>query len=130
MQQVFTGIKYKDPISGQFVPIAGLSGLQGDTPLLRKGQTGIEVSYDEGTTWTVLILFSDLVGYADFTAVLTAGSSTITIQDQLIDSTKMFDFYTDVYGISPINVNITNGSIVLTFDEQQTDLTIKARMWL
>lgn len=32
----------------------------GVTPLLRHGTLGIEVSYDNGTTWTVLVTWDDL----------------------------------------------------------------------
>ena len=63
MQQIFGGIKYKDPQTGNYIELSGLTGLQGETPLLRKGQNAIEVSYDNGTTWTTLIPFSDLVYY-------------------------------------------------------------------
>ena len=64
MQQSFGGIKYRNPVNGNYINLPALTGLQGKTPTLRKGLNGIEVSYDDGTSWQDLISFSELVYYA------------------------------------------------------------------
>lgn len=67
-------------------------------------------------------------GYTDLIRTLTAGSTTLTISDELITTDSTFDIYTSVYGVNPTNVIASTGSIVLTFEAQQSDLGVKVRL--
>ena len=61
----------------------------------------------------------------ELTAVLSAGSTTVTISDAAILTTSTVDIYTDVFGVNPEDVAVTTGQIVLTFPEQENNLNIK-----
>ena len=67
--------------------------------------------------------------YTDVTGTLTAGSTSITLSDASIDSTKTFDFYTDTFGVNPTAVSVASGSITLTFEAQQSAVEVKVRVW-
>lgn len=69
------------------------------------------------------------ISYTDLTATLTAGSTTVTITNAIIDSTKTIDFYTDAFGVNPTAVSISNNSITLTFEAQQSNVSVKVRVW-
>ena len=61
----------------------------------------------------------------ELTAVLSAGSTTVTISNAAILTTSTVDIYTDVFGVNPEGVTVTTGQIVLTFPEQASDLNVK-----
>ena len=61
----------------------------------------------------------------ELTAVLSAGSTTVTISNAAILTTSTVDIYTDVFGVNPEDVTVTTGQIVLTFPEQASDLNVK-----
>lgn len=76
------------------------------------------------TSKNVIGAVNELKG-TELTAVLSAGSTTITISNAAILTTSTIDIYVDKYGISPEDVTVTTGQIVLTFAEQASDLNIK-----
>lgn len=67
-------------------------------------------------------------GWVDLTSTLTAGSTTLTIQNEVIDPTKCIEIFTDVYGVTPSNAVVTSGQIVLTFEAQESNLGVKVRV--
>lgn len=76
------------------------------------------------TSKNVIGAVNELKG-TELTAVLSAGSTTVTISNAAILTTSTIDIYVDKYGISPEDVTVTTGQIVLTFAEQTSDLNIK-----
>lgn len=92
------------------------------------------------TNKLVKIVFEDsLVGtiteletghdYIEITGTLTAGSTSVTLQNAAIHTTSTIDIYTGVYTIMPTDAQTSEGQIVLTFDEQSSNLSIKVRIW-
>ena len=61
----------------------------------------------------------------ELTAVLSAGSTTVTISNAEILTTSTVDIYTDAFGVNPEDVTVTTGQIVLTFPDQASDLNVK-----
>ena len=61
----------------------------------------------------------------EVTGTLTAGSTSITLQDASITTTSTIDIYTDVFGISPESVAVATGEITITFEAQASDLGVK-----
>ena len=59
------------------------------------------------------------------TGTLTAGQTSLTIEDEGITLSAIVDIYTDVFGVDPTNVVVANGSITITFDAQASDLSVK-----
>ena len=59
------------------------------------------------------------------TGTLTAGQTSLTIEDEGITLNAIVDIYTDVFGVDPTNVVVANGSITITFDAQASDLSVK-----
>ena len=59
------------------------------------------------------------------TGTLTAGQTSLTIEDEGITLSAIVDIYTDVFGVDPTNVAVANGSITITFDAQASDLSVK-----
>lgn len=76
------------------------------------------------TSKNVIGAVNELKG-TELTAVLSAGSTTVTISNAAILTTSTIDIYVDKYGISPEDVTVTTGQIVLTFAEQASDLNMK-----
>lgn len=69
------------------------------------------------------------VSYTDVTGTLTAGSTSVTLSDASITTTSTLDFYTDAFGVNPTNVSVSTGSVTLTFEAQQSNLSVKVRVW-
>ena len=65
--------------------------------------------------------------YIDFSAVLPAGSTQVTITDADITADGDYEVLTDVFGIDPVDVYIQEGSAIITFDPYGIDLNIKLR---
>ena len=68
-------------------------------------------------------------GYTVVTGTLSAGSTTLTLQDASITTSSTLDFYTDAYGVNPTAVSVSTGSVTLTFEAQQTNIAVKVRVW-
>lgn len=62
------------------------------------------------------------------TGTLTTGSTTITLQDERIQSNSYLDFYTSIYGVAPNEVTVSEGSVTLTFDEQESNMTVGVKV--
>ena len=68
------------------------------------------------------------IGFTELTDTLTAGNTSITISDDVIEATSTIDIYADVFGIQPTNAVVATGSITLTFLTQASDITVKVRV--
>ena len=69
------------------------------------------------------------ISFKEFTATLTAGSTTVTISDALITASSMIDVWVD--SSTPIayeSIEATTGSVVITFEAQSADLPVKVRV--
>ena len=67
-------------------------------------------------------------GWVDLTGTLTAGSTTLTIQNEVISTDKCIEIFTDTFGVNPTNAVVTSGQIVLTFEAQESNLGVKVRV--
>lgn len=67
-------------------------------------------------------------GWTDLTGTLTAGSTSLTIQHEIITTTTTIEIYTDTFGINPTNAVVTTGQIVLTFNAQASDVGVMVRV--
>lgn len=61
----------------------------------------------------------------EVTGTLTAGSTSITLQDAAITTTSTIDIYTDVFGINPESATVATGEITITFEAQSSNLGVK-----
>ena len=67
-------------------------------------------------------------GWTDLTGILTAGSTSLTIQHEVITTTATIEIYTDTFGVNPTNAVVTTGQIVLTFNAQASDVGVMVRV--
>lgn len=67
-------------------------------------------------------------GWTDLTGTLTAGSTSLTIQHEIITTTTTIEIYTDTFGVNPTNAVVTTGQIVLTFNAQASDVGVMVRV--
>ncbi len=74
------------------------------------------------------IEYSDSVPYKELQGILTAGQTSITFSDNVINSNRAIDYFPSIYGIVPTSITVTSGSVVFTFDEQSVDMTLKVRI--
>lgn len=63
------------------------------------------------------------------TGTLSAGSTILMLSDAAITTSSNFDFYTDTFGVNPTNVSVSTGVLTLTFPAQQSDLSVKVRVF-
>jgi hypothetical protein len=68
------------------------------------------------------------VPYKELQGTLTAGQTSITFTDSVINSNRVIDYYPSIYEAIPTSITITSGSVVFTFEEQETDMTLKVRV--
>lgn len=81
-----------------------------------------------GTTTDVFAPVSGGATYKDVTGTLTAGQTTITLQDAAILTTSTVEIYTDVFGVNPTSVVVAAGSVTITFPAQASNIGVKARI--
>lgn len=81
-----------------------------------------------GTTTDVFAPVSGGATYKDVTGTLTAGQTTITLQDAAILTTSTVEIYTDVFGVNPTSVVVATGSVTITFPAQANNIGVKARI--
>lgn len=81
-----------------------------------------------GTTTDVFAPVSGGATYKDVTGTLTAGQTTITLQDAAILTTSTVEIYTDVFGVNPTSVVVAAGSVTITFPAQANNIGVKARI--
>ena len=86
------------------------------------------LKYDSASGKWVNATESGGASWTDLTGTLTAGQTTLTIQNAVITTDSTFDFYTSVFGVCPIDVAVTTGQIVLTFNTQSVDINVKVRV--
>ena len=73
--------------------------------------------------------FSGVPDFTDLTATLTAGSTSLVFSDSSILTTSTIDIFTSVWGVNPTAVTVATGSVTLTFAAQQSDVSVKVRVW-
>ncbi len=61
-------------------------------------------------------------------AVLAAGATSITINDDRITTDSALSFYTSIYRVNPTDAIVVNGSVTLTFDTQDADMEVGVRV--
>lgn len=61
-------------------------------------------------------------------AVLAAGATSITINDDRITTDSALSFYTSIYRVNPTDAIVVNGSVTLTFDAQTTAMEVGVRV--
>ena len=66
--------------------------------------------------------------YTELTGTLTAGNTSLTIQDSSITTDSTIEPFTNVYGVNPTNIVVTTGQVVLTFEARQANLGVKVRV--
>lgn len=73
------------------------NGENGETPLLRKNDSSIEVSYDDGVSWSSLFSLTDISGVSKYSidATYTSGQIVYLTPGQIYQATKDFDASTD-----------------------------------
>lgn len=67
--------------------------------------------------------------FTDVTGTLTAGTTSITLQDASITTTSTINVYTDG-GVDYNSITVATGSVTLTFDAQVSDLPVIVRVWI
>lgn len=67
---------------------------------------------------------NEIFGVA-LTGTLTAGNTTLTLQNAAITTNSTVDIYTDTYGVNPTDVTLSSGSITLTFAPQSANIAVK-----
>lgn len=83
-------------------------------------------SYTSAKT-TISALKTKIAG-TEVTGTLTAGQTSLTLQDASITSSSTLDFYTSIYGVNPTNVSVSTGSVTLTFEAQSSNMSVKVRV--
>ena len=68
------------------------------------------------------------IPFVEATGTLTAGSTTLVIQNGAISTASTIDVYTDTFGVAPTNIGVSSGQVTLTFDSQASDLGVKIRI--
>lgn len=66
--------------------------------------------------------------YTEITGTLTSGSTSLTLNNNIITTNSTIDVYTSKFGVNPTNMTVTNGRIVLTFPAQSTSINVKVRV--
>ena len=89
--------------------------------------SGKGLSTEDYTTNEKLKL-ANTPNYTEISGILTAGSTSLTLQSAAITTNSLVDIYTENYGVSPTNAVVTNGFIELTFEAQQTNMGVKVRV--
>ena len=74
------------------------------------------------------IEYTATVPYKELQGTLTAGQTSITFSDNVINSNRTIDYFPSIYGIVPTSITVTSGSAVFTFEEQAADMTLKVRI--
>lgn len=83
--------------------------------------------YQNGETLKALI--SSILALAGsgnkvVTGTLSAGSTSITLQDASITGSSLLAPFTEVYGVNPTNMVASTGSVTLTFEALQSNLGV------
>lgn len=103
--------------------LSGLSDVSISSP-----SNGQVLQYDSTTQKWKNAAGGGGASWVDLTDSLTAGSTSLTIQDAAITTSSVIDVYTNVFGVSPTNLVVTTGQIVLTFEAQVSALGVLVRV--
>lgn len=68
------------------------------------------------------------IQFVEASGTLTAGSTSLTIQNGAISTASTIDVYTTAFGVCPTNIIVNDGQITLTFESQASDLGVKVRI--
>lgn len=68
------------------------------------------------------------IQFVEAAGTLTAGSTSLTIQNGAISTASTIDVYTTAFGVCPTNIIVSDGQITLTFESQASDLGVKVRI--
>ena len=68
------------------------------------------------------------VPYRELQGTLSAGQTSITFTDDIINTGRTIDYFTSIYGVTPVSVVVSSGSMVLTFRTQASDMEVKVRI--
>ncbi len=104
------------PKISQLTAASSLTGSE-EMPCVQSGSTKKATAEDIAKT-----------AYKELTGTLTAGSTTLVLQDAAITAGSWVDGASSVYGVNPTNVVASNGQVTLTFEAQQTNIDIKVRI--
>lgn len=74
------------------------------------------------------IEYSVSVPYKELQGTLTAGQTSITFTDSVINSNRTIDYFPSIYGVVPTSITVSSGSVVFTFNEQESDMILKVRI--
>ena len=74
------------------------------------------------------IEYSVSVPYKELQGTLTAGQTSITFTDDIINTGRTIDYFTSIYGVVPTSITVTAGSVVFTFKVQAGDMEVKVRI--
>lgn len=66
--------------------------------------------------------------YRELEGTLTAGQTSITFSDSIINANRTIDYYTGVYGVIATSITVASGNVVFTFTAQATDMSVKVRI--
>lgn len=105
--------------------LPGASYIYDQDLLLLSQDAGDDLESRKGTVGQ---LKNHLIGIW-LTGTLTAGQTSLTLQDAAITTGSSFDFYTDTFGVNPSGVSVSTGSITMTFPEQASDVSVKVRVF-
>lgn len=86
------------------------------------GQGGGGGSYSAGTG---IDITNNVISIkAPFTATLTAGATSVTINNAAITANSFVLPVASVWGVTPTSVTVSNGSVTMTFAAQASDITV------
>ena len=99
--------------------LTGASALDG-TEVLPGVQNGATV----GITAQDIANLASGGGYTIVTGTLSAGSTTLTLQDASITTSSLIFYGSEVLGVYPTAMAASAGSLTMTFEAQQTNVGI------
>lgn len=62
------------------------------------------------------------------TGTLSAGATSITINDSKITTNSLLSFYTSIYGVNPLSASVRSGYVTLTFEAQSSAMTVGVKV--
>lgn len=75
-----------------------------------------------------VVLASSNIPFKEFSQTLSAGSTEITFQDNVISTYSTIDIDTTPVCLNPTAVVISQGSATIEFPEQDVDITVRVRV--
>lgn len=72
--------------------------------------------------------YSVSIPYKELQGILTAGQTSITFTDNVINANRTIDYFPSIYGVVPTSITVATGSVIFTFEEQNVDMILKVRI--